>query len=119
MKIRRTTHPDGLAAPPSSTAPSRRDFRLYRVRLVVFQHWVMVGGSSPEADRLGSVFWKRRPNMEYFAGLDVSMEETHVCVITRNGTVIHEAKVPSTPAGIARHWPEFRAVNGSCSKQAE
>src|SRR5262245_42021124 len=39
----------------------------------------MVSGSSPEADRLGSVFWKRRPNMEYFAGLDVSMEETHVC----------------------------------------
>ena len=39
--------------------------------------------------------------MEYFAGLDVSMEETHVCVVTRNGTVIHEAKVPSTPADIA------------------
>ena len=25
--------------------------------------------------------------MQYFAGLDVSMEETHVCVVTRNGTV--------------------------------
>ena len=39
--------------------------------------------------------------MEYFAGLDVSMEETHVCVVTRNDTVIREAKVPSTPASIA------------------
>src|SRR5215468_7433009 len=39
--------------------------------------------------------------MEYFAGLDVSMEETHVCVVTRNGTVVHEAKVASTPASIA------------------
>jgi len=39
--------------------------------------------------------------MEYFAGLDVSMEETHVCVVTRNGTVVFEAKVPSTPASIA------------------
>ena len=39
--------------------------------------------------------------MEYFAGLDVSMEETRVCVVTRSGTVIHEAKVPSTPASIA------------------
>ena len=29
------------------------------------------------------------------------MEETRVCVVTRNGTVIHEAKVPSTPASIA------------------
>jgi len=39
--------------------------------------------------------------MEYFAGLDVSMEETHVCVLTRNGTVVYEAKVPSTPTSIA------------------
>ena len=29
------------------------------------------------------------------------MEETHVCVVTRNGTVVYEAKVPSTPASIA------------------
>src|SRR5499427_3897465 len=71
------------------------------IQNLLFQHWVMVGGSSQEADRLGSVFRKRRSNMEYFAGLDVSMEETHVCVVTRNGTVIHEAKVPSTPASIA------------------
>jgi transposase len=39
--------------------------------------------------------------MEYFAGLDVSMAETHVCVVTRNGAVFHQAKVPSTPADIA------------------
>jgi hypothetical protein len=55
--------------------------------------------------------------MEYFAGLDVSMEETHVCVVTRNGIVIHEAKVPSMPASIAAALA--RAVNGSCSKQAK
>jgi hypothetical protein len=39
--------------------------------------------------------------MQYFAGLDVSMEKTHVCVVTPNGTVVYEAKVPSTPASIA------------------
>ena len=39
--------------------------------------------------------------MEYFAGLDVSMSETHVCIVTRNGAVIHRAKVPSTPTDIA------------------
>src|SRR5712671_6118559 len=38
--------------------------------------------------------------MDYFAGLDVSMEETHVCVVDRDGAVIHEVKVPSTPADI-------------------
>jgi transposase len=39
--------------------------------------------------------------MEYFAGLDVSMEETRVCVVTRDGAVMHEVKVPSTPVSIA------------------
>jgi hypothetical protein len=39
--------------------------------------------------------------MEYFAGLDVSMAETHICVVTGNGAVVHNAKVPSTPADIA------------------
>lgn len=38
--------------------------------------------------------------MEYFAGLDVSMEETHVCVVDREGGVVHQARVPSTPADI-------------------
>jgi transposase len=28
--------------------------------------------------------------MEYFAGLDVSMAETHVCVVTGDGVVVHE-----------------------------
>ena len=39
--------------------------------------------------------------MDYFAGLDVSMAETHICVVARTGAVIHKAKVPSTPADIA------------------
>ena len=38
--------------------------------------------------------------MEYFAGLDVSMEETRVCILDRDGKVIHEVKVPSTPSDI-------------------
>ena len=61
----------------------------------------MVSGSSPEADRLGLRLTEEETTMAYFAGLDVSMEETHVCVVTRNGAVVHEAKVPSTPASIA------------------
>src|SRR5262249_15838219 len=45
--------------------------------------------------------WKRRPPMDYFAGLDVSMAETHICVMARTGAVVHRARVPSTPADIA------------------
>ena len=39
--------------------------------------------------------------MEYFAGLDVSMSETHVCVVTQDGAVVHQVRAPSTPADIA------------------
>jgi hypothetical protein len=61
----------------------------------------MGGSSSPEADRIGSIIGRGEPHMEYFAGLDVSMAETHVCVMNRDGTVVHEVKVPSMPADIA------------------
>ena len=44
--------------------------------------------------------------MEYFAGLDVSMEETHVCVVDRDGSVVHLAKVSSVPADIERALAE-------------
>ena len=37
--------------------------------------------------------------MEYFAGLDVSMEETHVCVVDRDGKIILEARTPPPSKG--------------------
>jgi hypothetical protein len=39
--------------------------------------------------------------MDYFAGLDVSMEETHICVMDREGAIAHEMKVQTTPDAIA------------------
>ena len=39
----------------------------------------MVGGSSPEPIDSAPSFGRGDPNREYFAGPDVSMEETHVC----------------------------------------
>lgn len=39
--------------------------------------------------------------MYYFAGLDVSLERTHICVVDRDGAVMHEATAPSSPAAIA------------------
>lgn len=61
----------------------------------------MNGGSSRAADRIGCASWERRLNMGYFAGLDVSMEATHVCVLSRKGAVVHKITMPSTPASIA------------------
>jgi transposase len=33
--------------------------------------------------------------MDYFAGLDISMDETHVCVVDREGAVVRQSKTAS------------------------
>jgi transposase len=35
--------------------------------------------------------------MKYFAGLDVSLDETAICIVDEDGTVIREGKVASEP----------------------
>ena len=44
--------------------------------------------------------------MDYFAGLDISMDETHVCVLDREGAVVRESKTESTAAGDRRRIGE-------------
>src|SRR4051794_6771062 len=61
----------------------------------------MVDGSSRRPIGSAPSLEEENPKMEYFAGLGVSMAETHVCAVARNGAVIPNAKVPSTPADIA------------------
>lgn len=39
--------------------------------------------------------------MRYFAGLDVSLEQTSVCVVDGSGAVVNEAKVASDPDALA------------------
>ena len=39
--------------------------------------------------------------MDYCAGLDISMDETRVCVLDREGVVVHESKTASTAEAIA------------------
>ena len=39
--------------------------------------------------------------MDYFAGLDISMNETHVCVLDREGMVVRESKAESTAQAVA------------------
>jgi transposase len=39
--------------------------------------------------------------MDYFAGLDISMDETLVCVLDRKGVVVRESKTESTGQAIA------------------
>ena len=39
--------------------------------------------------------------MEYFAGLDVSLEETSICIVDSEGRIVVEKRVASQPAAIA------------------
>ena len=39
--------------------------------------------------------------MDYFAGLDISMENTHICVLDCEGAVVYERKTASTAQAIA------------------
>jgi transposase len=38
--------------------------------------------------------------MKYFAGLDVSMEETSVCIVDQDGAVVREGRAASDPAAL-------------------
>jgi hypothetical protein len=49
---------------------------------------------------------------DYFARLDISMDETHVCVVDREGVVIHEGKSASTSQSI----PDELAKAPSCRR---
>jgi hypothetical protein len=55
--------------------------------------------------------------MEYFAGLDVSMEETHLCVVDRDGKVILEARTPTAPRQSPPPWQKGRPSNAFCSRR--
>jgi transposase len=50
--------------------------------------------------------------MEYFAGLDISMEETHICILDREGLLSREGIASSTPKAIAT----FLADGPVCAK---
>ena len=44
--------------------------------------------------------------MDYFAGLDISMDETHVCVLDREGAVVRESKTELTAQAVANELAE-------------
>src|SRR6201988_5420076 len=44
--------------------------------------------------------WRRRTAMEHYAGIDVSLELSSVCVVDAQGTIVKEAKVASEPEAL-------------------
>jgi transposase len=43
---------------------------------------------------------KEKRNMEYFAGLDVSVKETSICIVDDTGRIVREVKVASEPEAL-------------------
>ncbi len=56
--------------------------------------------------------------MKYYAGLDVSLEETAVCVIDAEGAVVAEAKVASEPEAIAAYLSQWSGALVKVAQEA-
>ena len=50
--------------------------------------------------------------MEQYVGLDVSLEETSICVLDQSGAVVFEGTVASNPQAIARLLRRDRCRTG-------
>ena len=56
--------------------------------------------------------------MKHYAGLDVSLEETSVCVIDAQGSVVGEAKVSSEPSSIASYLARWSSSLARVGQEA-
>src|SRR2546430_14691078 len=43
---------------------------------------------------------KEQRNMDYFAGLDVSVKETSICIVDDTGKIVRETRVASEPEAL-------------------
>jgi transposase len=48
--------------------------------------------------------------MEHYAGIDVSLEQSSVCVVDGAGRIVREAKVPSEPQALVRFFGQLGVV---------
>ena len=44
--------------------------------------------------------------MDHFAGLDVSVKETSICVVDDTGRIVREVKVASEPVAVVIRWAQ-------------
>src|SRR5919107_2197788 len=45
--------------------------------------------------------------MDYYAGIDVSLEQSSVCVVDASGRIVREAKVASEPEALVRFFGQL------------
>jgi transposase len=81
------------------------------MRKIVLQHGVIPGIVPDEGKRISSpetygasLMWPRndgRAAMDHYVGLDVSLKQTSICVVSGTGSVVREGVVDSDPDAIA------------------
>ena len=53
--------------------------------------------------------------MIVFAGLDISLEETHICIVDADGRTLKEVRMPTEPEAIAPVLERFEEIGrASC-----
>jgi hypothetical protein len=55
---------------------------------------------------------KEKRSMDHFAGLDVSVKDTSVCIVDDTGKIVRELKIASEPAGLALEEGYYAAYSG-------
>ncbi len=45
--------------------------------------------------------------MEHYAGIDVSLDESSVCIVDATGTIMREVKIASEPEALVRYFDEL------------
>ena len=45
---------------------------------------------------------KEKRSMDHFAGLDISVKETSICIVDDAGKIVREVKVASEPEALSR-----------------
>ena len=48
--------------------------------------------------------------MDHYAGLDISLEETSVCIVNNDGKVIRETKVATDPDSLAKELADSKTT---------
>ena len=51
--------------------------------------------------------------MEHYAGIDVSLEESSVCVVDATGKLVRETKVASEPEALVRYFDELELLSAA------
>ncbi|KOF12472.1 transposase, partial [Ensifer adhaerens] len=50
---------------------------------------------------------KRGTTMDYYAGIDVSLEQSSICVVDGSGKIVREAKVASEPEALLQLFADL------------